>query len=37
MAGAIPNLFNGTYSVTVPTGSLNTFTYTVSPALSASR
>lgn len=27
IAGAVPNLFNGTYTVTVPTGSTNTFTY----------
>src|SRR5207248_11514723 len=29
IAGAVPNLFNGTYSITVPTLSLNTFTYTL--------
>ena len=32
IAGAVPNLFNGVYSVTVPTGSLNTFTYTLTSA-----
>jgi len=32
IAGAIPNLFNGTYTITVPLLSLNTFTYTLSSA-----